>query len=136
MPARLIALTEPARQALDAPEAVIERFPFKVGRESRKAAEESPRPIDRRSDRAPPLNDIFLLEPADTPVHQISREHFLLVAEGEKYFLVDRGSACGTIVNGKTVGGDRKGGLTELPDRAQITLGSAASPFVFTLQLD
>ena len=136
MPPRLIALTEGARQALGTAELVIERFPFKVGRESRTASADSSKSVERRSDRVPPLNDVYLVEPADTSVRHVSREHFLLVAESGKYFLVDRGSACGTIVNGKTVGGDRRGGLPELPDQAEITVGKAASPFVFTFRID
>ena len=103
--ARLIARTEDARRALGMAEIRIERFPFNVGRESRTLQAEVP--DERRHGVSPPLNDICLVE--STQHHHVSREHFLINFTQGKFVLTDCGSVCGTTVNGKTIGGDRRG---------------------------
>ena len=50
--------------------------------------------------------------------------------------LTDRGSMCGTTVNGTTIGGQRRGGHVELHDRAQIVVGDAKSPFTFEFHIE
>jgi hypothetical protein len=125
----LVALTEEARAALKGQQLVIERFPFKVGRESRVGALGSRNAPERRLATAPQLNDLYLLEAGEWV--NVSREHFAIEREGDRYYLVDRGSACGTLVEGQRVGGDRAGGRTELRDQDVIVVGTANSPFVF-----
>jgi hypothetical protein len=129
MAAWLLALTDDARAALGGDQRVLERLPFKVGRESRLAPARPRQEADRRSTTQPPLNDVYLLERGE--LFNVSREHFLIEQEAGRYFLVDRGSACGTIVEGRTIGGDRKGGRVELHDHDVIIVGTPASPFVF-----
>jgi len=68
-------------------------------------------------------------------VHQVSREHFQIEAQEGRPFVVDRGSACGTIVEGRVLGGARQGGRAELHDQDVIIVGTSASPFVFKLRL-
>jgi pSer/pThr/pTyr-binding forkhead associated (FHA) protein len=129
MAAWLVALTADAREALHGEQRVIERFPFKVGRESRIGSERPWRATERRSGSVPHLNDLYIVEKGE--LLNVSREHFLIEQDGGRYFLVDRGSACGTIVEGRTVGGDRRGGRVELHDHDVIIVGTPASPFVF-----
>jgi pSer/pThr/pTyr-binding forkhead associated (FHA) protein len=129
MTAWLVALTEESRLALRGDQHVIERFPFKVGRESRLGGSMPWRGTERRSRAAPQLNDVYLAEDGD--VLNVSREHFLVEREGGRFFLVDRDSACGTLVEGRIVGGERKGGRAELHDHDVIIVGTSASPFVF-----
>ena len=132
---RLIALTKDARAGLGTGEITIERFPFKVGREYRTAAKKAVMSVERRLGMAPQLNDVYLVEPVRQVRHVVSREHFLIALTQEKFVLIDRGSVCGTTVNGKTIGGDRRGGHIELHDQDEITLEAKGSPFVFKFRV-
>jgi len=129
--ARLIALTEEAVHALGGtPEVPIRAFPARFGRERR-----SPKPgarfaEDLRGGRTPDLNDIYLRELPSTSLH-ISGEHFAIEYTGDQFFLVDRGSACGTIVGGQRVGGRRVGGRAPLRDGDEIVVGTSRSRYVF-----
>jgi pSer/pThr/pTyr-binding forkhead associated (FHA) protein len=129
MSAWLLALTEDSRAALRGEQKVIERFPFRMGRESRLNPAAPPSVTERRLRASSQLNDIYLVEHGG--VLNVSREHFLIERDGDTFFLVDRGSACGTIVEGRTVGGDRAGGRVELHDHDVIIVGTPTSPFVF-----
>ncbi len=131
--ARLLALTEEARNAIQTELLVIDHFPFKVGRECRTLLTRLSMSIDRRMGTAPPLNDLYIDE-KDQVVH-LSREHFLIDATENGFFLVDRGSVCGTLVSGKRVGGDRTGGRVALRDHDIIIVGSEASPYVFKFRM-
>jgi hypothetical protein len=129
MAAWLVALTEEARQALRGEQLVLDRLPFRVGRESRAGSARPWRADNRRTGTAPPLNDLYLLEPGE--VLNVSREHFAIDREGDGYVLVDRESACGTLVEGRQVGGDRQGGRVALRDHDVVIVGTSASRFVF-----
>ena len=110
----LVAASDEARAALGGKKEVrIKQFPFKVGRESRSnPLARIKTEVERRLGGAPQLNDLYLIEPASTRLLHISREHFLIDRIGDRFVLVDRESACGTIVAGFVVGG---GGSTEPP---------------------
>jgi pSer/pThr/pTyr-binding forkhead associated (FHA) protein len=129
MAAWLVALTAEAHAALQGKQHVIERFPFKVGRESRLGRDRSWQGGERRAGAAPQLNDLYLVESGE--VLNVSREHFLIEQASGRYFLVDRNSACGTIVEGERVGGERAGGRVELHDHDVVIVGTSLSPFVF-----
>jgi hypothetical protein len=134
MSAWLLALTKDSRAALHGEQKVIERFPFKVGRESR-LGRPAPAPgTERRSRSMPQLNDLYLVEHGE--VLNVSREHFLIERDGSGFVLVDRGSACGTIVEGRTIGGDRAGGRVALQDHDVIIVGTPGSSFVFKFRAD
>lgn len=128
MAAWLVALTEEGRRVLHGDQHVLERFPYKVGRESRTGSARWAAP-ERRVGGAPELNDLYIVEHGE--VLNVSREHFQIERHDGGYVLADRGSACGTIVEGRVLGGDRKGGRVELHDHDVIIVGTAASPFVF-----
>ena len=111
----LVAVTEEAQRALgDKPEVCMTRFPFNVG-------------------RALQLNDASVTDPQ--PVKQISREHFVVDRIDDGYWLIDRSSACGTIVAGTHIGGERRGGRIQLRDGDLITIGNGKSPYTYRFQI-
>ena len=133
---RLVALTGQARAALEGAEVAIDHVPFKVGREGRLMRTRRFVPVERRVGRAPHVNDLYLRErPAGYFLH-ISREHFLIDRDHHAFYLVDRGSVCGTIVGNQTIGGDGAGGRAQLRDQEVLIVGTASSPFVFMLRFD
>ncbi len=134
----LVAVTEEARAALgDQAEVRITQFPFELGRESRlpQALTNAADVVERRMAAEPPLNAVYLIEPPSSALLQISRAHCAIEYVGGQYFLLDRGSACGTIVAGKPVGGNRAGGRTPLQPGDTIVIGTANSPYVFRLRV-
>ena len=68
-------------------------------------------------------------------VLHVSRERFQIEQQEGRHFVVDRGSACGTIVEGRVLGGGRQGGRAEVHDQDVIIVGTSASPFVFKVRL-
>jgi pSer/pThr/pTyr-binding forkhead associated (FHA) protein len=129
MAAWLKGLTGEACSALKGATRVIEGFPFRVGRESRAPGAKPWVAVERRSGTAPQLNDLYLVEVGE--IHDVSREHFQIELEEGRYFITDRGSTCGTIVDGRKVGGDRKGERVEIHDHDVIIVGTSTSRFVF-----
>jgi len=126
----LAALTPEARDALGAAEIEIHHFPFRVGRESRGARRAvTSLVMERRRPGSRPNNDLYLVE-SDEPLN-VSREHFQIEHNGTHWILVDRQSTCGTIVEGKVVGGRHAGGAAPLRDRDVIIVGTSSSRFVF-----
>ena len=132
--ARLVALTTEAHAALGAGELEITRFPYRVGRESR-GIQRTPQGviIERRTSGSQPTNELYLLE-RDEPLN-VSREHFAIDRDNTGYVLVDRGSTCGTLVEGQTVGGDARGGRIALHDGDVIIVGTSRSPHVFKFRV-
>ncbi len=130
----LVALTPEAKASLGGAEVQISVFPFRVGRDSRSLRRAAPRTlVDRRKPAARPTNDVYLAEPAEP--FQVSREHLQIQHNGTRYVLVDRESACGTIVEGTVVGGAHRGGAVQLNDGDVIIVGSSKSPFVLKFRL-
>ena len=130
--AYLKALTPEAEECLGTYLLQIPYFPFKVGRESRR--DEMPRFADsrRRADSVP-NNDLYISEPGS--LLNVSREHFQIESRNGGFYLVDRGSACGTLVEGVTVGGDRSGGDKALENGDVIIVGTSASRHAFKFLL-
>ncbi len=134
--ATLVAVTNEAKLALGSQrEVLVTHFPFKVGRESRVAPPTNPAIVELRLSTAPESNDAYLVERAGAHLLQISREHFAIEYASDQFFLVDRGSACGTIVAGTRIGGHHKGGRTELRDGDQVIVGTYKSPYVFRFEI-
>jgi pSer/pThr/pTyr-binding forkhead associated (FHA) protein len=126
---QLIALTDEARHALGGKTAVtFSRMPFRVGRENRSMTSRLVATVERRLRGTLPVNDLFLLEPSQPGRVHISREHFEIARAGGDLLLMDRKSACGTIVGDLLVG---DGGAAEvvLKDGDIIVVGSARSPY-------
>ena len=130
----LVATTDEARRALgDIDALAITHLPFLIGRECRSFGTLAEK-IERRIGLAPQLNDCYLIE-ENTPQFHISREHLAIERVQEKFFVVDRRSACGTRVNDSCVGGHRTWGRKELKDGDIITIGTSNSPYVYQFQL-
>lgn len=130
----LVALTPESRAALGAAQKEIERFPYRVGRESRgmqRTAEGIVR--ERRSPGSRPTNELYLVE-HDEPMN-VSRAHFLIDRSDADYVLVDRESTCGTIVEGEIVGGGTQGGRVTLHDGDVIIVGTSNSPYAFKVRI-
>ena len=111
----------------------VDRFPFNVGRECRSPlADErlSARVLEKRRGETPQLNDVYLLDHASKDLN-ISAVHFVIECIDGRFFLTDRCSACGTIVAGTRIGGDRNGGRVELRDGDEVVVGTSRSPYIF-----
>jgi len=131
--ATLIPLTEEAQAALGGSEVQLAHFPFRVGREKRGAALWWPGRINRRVRDTQGTNDLYLVEQRDHP--HISRDHFLIERAHSRFFLVDRGSLCGTSVAGTRLGGYRRGGRAELRHGEVIVIGTSTSPYVYRFDI-
>jgi pSer/pThr/pTyr-binding forkhead associated (FHA) protein len=136
MPPRLIAMTDSSRRSINADSLTIDRLPFRVGRDSRSASQRLASEVERRQGFVGQLNDAYIFEDAHAKFLHVSREHFLIDAEHGHFYLSDRHSVCGTIVAGKSVGGERTGGRIELHDQDVIVVGTAASPYSFRFVSD
>jgi len=92
----------------------INRFPFKVGRFTKRSA-----------DMLFHKNDLNLL---DNPPYSISRSHFSIVKKNGNYYFADRGSKIGTIVNGKRISDSHK--------RTKIILDQSKNKILFGYESD
>jgi hypothetical protein len=127
----LKAMTPEARDGIGAETVVVDQLPFRVGRESRVGVMQGHLfSIERRKTQAEPNNELYIRDTGERL--NISREHFQIeqTADGG-YELVDRGSACGTKVAGRNIGGKDAGGRAPLHDGDMIVIGTVASPYVF-----
>lgn len=116
----------------------IQQFPFRVGRETRiTIVDGAPMILDRRlkTGQMKPNNDLYLHDSREAL--NISREHCQIerTADGG-YVLVDRGSACGTLLNGVSIGGDDAGGSVPLKDGDVIGIGTESTPYRYTFITD
>jgi hypothetical protein len=128
--AGLSALTPEAKAALGGADLPVTQFPFRIGLDSRGATRAAARIVmDRRRPGNRPSNELYLAEPE--PATNVSREHFQIEHNGAQYVLVDRQSTCGTLVEGRLVGGKQAGGAVPLRDGDVIIVGTSASRFVF-----
>ena len=120
----LQALTEHAKVRLPEPVITISKFPFRIGRKHE---------VQGKGATVFAANDVAL---ADDKPYQISRNHCSIEREGDHFFVRDRGSTVGTVVNDKPIGlaedtltCDLHGGDNE------ILLGADDSPFKFKITL-
>ena len=132
--ASLVALTEEARRALGNRSGVpVASLPFRVGRERRTPSARSV-PQEERRGATPQLNDVYLLDSMRKHLF-VSGAHFAIDREADSFVLMDRGSACGTVVAGTRVGGRRTGGRTELRSGDEIVVGTRTSPYVYRFEV-
>jgi len=103
----------------------IEKFPFRIGRGGHG---------DNGSKSSVFSSNDFLI--ADSEPFQVSRSHCSIEREGENFFVRDRGSTMGTIVNGIPIGVQHSGLTVDLRrGENTLILGSTRSPFKFKLDL-
>lgn len=131
----LLPLTPEARENIQGDEIKLDRFPFRIGRESRLGmVHGSLQVMERRKLSAPPNNNLYLCDRGQTL--NVSREHLQIEKKDDgAYHLVDRGSACGTIVGNQVIGGHDSGGHWPLESGDVIVVGTSQSPFVFKFLL-
>lgn len=123
--------TATTRLSIDQSEIVMNEFPFRIGREARMTLM-SKLPLfgERRSVFNAPNNELYVRD-MGRPLH-VSREHLQIERNPDgTYDVVDRGSACGTIVNGMVIGGEYTGGRCALFDGDTIVVGGADSAIAF-----
>ena len=115
--------TKKAKQLLNNLEFVeINKFPFKVGRFTK-----------GRADMLFHKNDLNLL---DIPPYSISRSHFSITKKDGDYFLTDRGSKLGTIVNGKIISDSHKRTKIILDQsNNQILFGHKSDKLEFSIEI-
>ncbi len=110
----------------------IMSFPFRVGRESRVAMVKGHLEIIERPKKdigGKPNNDLYLVDRGH--LLNISREHFQIELREGEYYLVDRGSACGTKLQDSSLGGEDSGGAVKLQDGDVIGVGAKSTPYLF-----
>ncbi len=131
----LMALTPEAEGALGGPLLILPWFPFRLGRDSRGEGGGGLFNSDRRATADRPNNDFFIRDPGR--LKNVSREHFQIeqIADGS-FLVLDRGSACGTLVGNTSIGGHRKREHCKLEDGNVIVVGASESPFVFKFLLE
>ncbi len=118
----LSGLTKAARQVLGNRPLVILYFPFRIGRWSEN-----------------PQADVFVSNDyliRDEPPFQVSRNHCEIEREGSRYYILDRGSTFGTVVNGRRIGGMESQMVTPLHEgENKLQLGNDKSPYQFNVLL-
>jgi hypothetical protein len=120
----LTACNDHARARLPESSVTIQKFPFRIGRKQDTPA---------KGATVFASNDLPI---ADDKPYQISRNHCSIEREGDNFFVRDRGSSLGTMVNDAAIGlaentltQDLRGGEN------QILLGSDDSEFKFQVTL-
>jgi CRP-like cAMP-binding protein len=115
------SLTPETSRSLAESSVPVTRFPFRIG---------------RRTEAADPFaaNELGF---GDDASDQVSLNHCALVRVGTRYFIIDRGSRLGTIVNGVAIGGRHAlTGCTELKDWTnEIALGDPDTPYRLRLTI-
>jgi len=109
----------------------IYNYPFRMGREARVKYIDGEVILQERHKLSgqEPNNDVYLLDNGE--YLQISREHCSILKTADGFTLLDRGSACGSMVNQFSIGGDDHDGSVALHDGDIITLGSKESPYKY-----
>ena len=106
-------------------------FPFRIGRESRVKEIDGLLVVYEREKKSneKPNNDFYLVD-HEKFLH-ISREHFEIEKNENSYFLRDRDSTCGTMVNDVILHKKTQYCVHELKDGDIITIGLNDSPYKF-----
>ncbi|MBN2602228.1 MAG: cyclic nucleotide-binding domain-containing protein [Candidatus Marinimicrobia bacterium] len=113
-------LTKEANTALKGKELQIKKFPFKIGRNS-----------SHVSDAIFVNNDLCI---DDIVPYNVSKNHMSINFQNNQFYILDRGSSLGTIVNGKQIGGQVSNYKTNLnPGENIVIIGGEASPYQFRI---
>ena len=111
-----------AKKALNDRKLLITQFPFRIGRHVQRHNAES---------------DVFYnnhLAIEEEKPYSISRNHLSINYEGGKFWVVDRGSTFGVVVNGQEIGGKTKKSRIALDiEHNQLIIGQPTSGFIFLL---
>ena len=114
--------SEKAKKALNDRKLLITQFPFRIGRHVP--------PYDSETDVF--YNNNLAIE-EETP-YVISRNHLSINYEGGKFWVVDRGSAFGVVVNGQEIGGKNSRSRIALDlEYNQLIIGPPTSGYMFLI---
>jgi len=117
---KIEGLTPISKQALSNNVKILKKFPFKIGRES-----------GHRYDDVFVDNDLSLI---DEMPYNVSRNHMSINFYKDQYYVLDRGSSLGTIVNNISIGGRLPNFKAELrKGDNMVVLGAATSQFQFKI---
>ena len=120
----LTGLSEVAEKMLRKRSLEISQFPFRIGRR-----------VDDPAADTLNLNDLYV---PDSQPFQVSRNHCAIdMAPDDSFYIMDRGSTQGTIVNGKPIG--RQAGILEVSLTKQtnsLVLGLPSSQYRFNLTIN
>ncbi|HPC37221.1 MAG: cyclic nucleotide-binding domain-containing protein [Candidatus Marinimicrobia bacterium] len=120
---KLEGLTPIASQSLKNRTLILRKFPFKIGRESGQRREDVF--ID---------NDLSLI---DNIPYNVSRNHMSINFYNGQYYILDRGSSLGTIVNKIPIGGRLSNFKAELhKGENTVILGTSNSQFQFKITIE
>lgn len=127
----LSPLTDEARNSIKEGEIKINKFPFRIGRQSRSGINNiQGLEFDRRMPGNTPNNDCYLIDKGQ--LLNISREHLQIEKkEDNTYEILDRGSACGTTIDDHHIGGNNKIVCYPVKNGSIIIFGAPKSPYVF-----
>lgn len=123
-PVKLVitGLTPKSKKILGNKELSVQKFPFKIGRKTN--GFES----DVLSN-----NDLYI---EDSMPFNVSRNHLSINYASNQYFVLDRGSTLGTVVNGERLGGYHQSNSCTLEkEENEIILGNDDSPFRFMITI-
>jgi len=109
----------------------ITKFPYKIGRESRLGENDKGLFVKLRimKNLSKPKNDTYLHDEGKNL--QISKEHFQIEKDNDKYILKDRGSSKGITINEVSYGGNKKVFECIIEDGDIITIGNIKSKFKY-----
>lgn len=111
-----------AKKALNDRKLLITQFPFRIGRHVPRYDSET---------------DVFYINNLaieEEKPYVISRNHLSINYEGGKFWVVDRGSALGVVVNGQEIGGKNPRSRIALDlDHNQLIIGPPTSGYMFLL---
>jgi hypothetical protein len=120
---RLMPATPALAEQIGADGVVVSSFPFVVGREAARGDGGGSRGVD--------------LVLHDSTPYNLSRRHFAIERDGDRYVVRDCGSYHGTIVNGTPIGGHEIRRSAALrPGENAIVAGKASSPIRFSFVVD
>ena len=118
--ATLEGISTTARGILGGRRVVLDDLPYRIG---------------RATTSADPLSHNHLAI-ADREPFRVSRNHCMVVRVDDRWFLIDRGSHRGTIVNGTLIGGGKHIGRVQLWDGPnELVLGDQDGPYRFRLTI-
>ena len=111
-----------AKKALNERKLLITQFPFRIGRHAP--------PHDSETDVF--YNNNLAIE--EEKPYVISRNHLSINYEGGKFWIVDRGSAFGVVVNGQEIGGKNARSRISLDqEHNQLIIGPPTSGYMFLI---
>lgn len=131
----LIPLNDESCAAIGKERVVVDSLPFRVGRESRfRMVAGQMVSMERRRPEGQPNNDLYVLD--QEQFLNVSREHFVIerLADGS-FSLLDRGSTCGTLVDGQAIGTAAGRMRAALHHGSVIRIGTPESPFQFRVEI-